>query len=94
MPSIVTDILGLVGFLLRVLGFLVVGFALGRLVLEMLKPANWQLQALLVLGLFGLLIGLTVFSSAGSAGAFALGLGGSYLMTMMPPKSEEAEKKS
>ena len=94
MPSIVTDILGLLGFLLRVLGFLVVGFAFGRLVLELLKPAGWQLQALLVLGLFGLLIGLTVFSSAGSAGAFALGLGGAYLMTMAPAKSEEDAKKS
>ena len=80
MPLIVNDIAELLGYLLRAIGFLVAGLALGRLVLENFKAGNWQLQIALLLGLFGLLIALTVFSSPGSAGAFALGVGGAYFM--------------
>jgi len=86
MPSIVNDILSLLGFLLRALGFLVVGVAIGRLVFENYKNSEWQVKIALVLGFFGLLIGLTNFASAGSAGAFALGAGGAYFMSMMPTR--------
>ena len=88
MPSIIIDIFGFFGFLLRALGFLVIGLAVGRFVLDNFKMSVWQVQIALVLGLFGLLIGLTDFASAGSAGAFALGVGGAYFMNMMPQKSE------
>ncbi len=79
MPVVLTDVIDLFGFLLRAVGFLVVGLALGRFLLEAYKKANWQLQMALVLGFFGLLIALTDFASAGSAGAFALGAGISML---------------
>jgi hypothetical protein len=88
MPPILTDLSSFVGFLIRFLGFLVAGLALGRFVLDQFKSVPWQVQIALVLGLFGLLIGLTTFASAGSAGGFALGLGGAYFMTMMPRKTE------
>ena len=46
------------------------------------------MQIALALGFFGLLIGLTDFASAGSAGAFALGAGISML-TLNKPKEED-----
>ena len=84
MPPIVNDIFAFLGFLLRALGFLVVGVAVGRLVFDNFKNSEWQLKVALALGFFGLLIGLTDFASPGSAGAFALGAGGAYFMSMMP----------
>ncbi len=89
MPPILLDLSSFIGILIRFLGFLVAGLALGRFVLDEFKTAPWQVQIALMLGLFGLLIGLTAFSSAGSAGGFALGLGGSYFMTMMPRRTDE-----
>jgi len=93
MPTIVSDITSYFGFLLRVLGFLVVGIAAGRLVFENFKNSEWQLKIALALGFFGLLIGLTDFASPGSAGAFALGAGVAYFLpesmgkpTDNPPK--------
>lgn len=91
MPVVLTDVIDLFGFLLRAIGFLVVGLALGRFLLEAYKKANWQLQMALVLGFFGLLIALTDFASAGSAGAFALGAGISML-TANAKKDEASEE--
>ena len=93
MPPIVSDLFGLVGLLLRAVGFLVFGFGSGSFVLDTFKQSNWQLQIALVLGFFGLLIGLTDFSSPGSAGAFALGAGVAYFMANMPKKTEGDEEK-
>ena len=91
MPPLVDEIFGFLGFMLRALGFLVVGFAIGRLVLDNFKKSVWQVQIALSLGFFGLLIGLTDFASPGSAGAFALGAGAAYFMNMMPQKTEPAD---
>ena len=93
MPIIISDIFSLLGFLLRAVGFLVVGLALGRFFLDSYKKAIWQLQIALVLGFFGLLIAITDFASAGSAGAFALGAGISMLMANAPKKDAEPEEK-
>ncbi len=88
MPLILTDIFQGLGALLRIIGFLVAGFALGHLVFEQSKAGPWQLQVAFVLGLFGLLIGITAFSAAGSAGAFALGVGIAYFMVRNPTQKE------
>jgi hypothetical protein len=95
MPPIVLDIFSFLGFLLRAFGFLLFGFGGGRFMLDAYQKANWQLQIALALGFFGLLIGLTDFSSPGSAGAFALGAGIAFLMSGMAKKdaSEEDVKK-
>ena len=69
------DIINILGHLLSAIGFGVVGLGLGRFLLDSYPKANWQLQAALALGFFGLLIALTTFASAGSVGAFALGAG-------------------
>ncbi len=87
---ILKDIFSILGYIIRLVGFLLVGFGLGRFFQDAYSKANWQLQMALALGLFGLLIALTVFSSAGSAGAFALGAGVSFLMV----KKENADTNS
>ena len=69
------DIINILGHLLSAIGFGVVGLGLGRFLMESYPKANWQMQMAFVLGFFGLLIGLTVFASVGTAGAFALGAG-------------------
>jgi hypothetical protein len=86
-----TDIFSLLGLLIRALGFLVAGFAFGRFVQDAYPKAVWQLQAALALGLFALLAALTHYSSPGSAGAFALGAGGAFLMTYMPNRDDRPE---
>lgn len=92
MPPIVNDIFSFLGFLLRALGFFVFGLGAGRFVLDNYKKGEWPLQAALVLGFFGLLIALTDFASPGSAGAFALGAGAAYFMSMMPQRSGESSE--
>lgn len=94
MPPIVSDLFGLLGLLLRALGFLLFGFGSGRFILSVYKESNWQLQMALVLGFFGLLIALTDFASPGSAGAFALGAGVAYFMANMPKKAEKKDEET
>ena len=92
MPLILTDILSLLGFLLRAIGFGIAGYGLGRFVLDSYSKADWQLQMALALGFFGLLIALTVFASAGSAGAFALGAGLVFFTARQKEKETSEEK--
>ncbi|HVN16564.1 MAG TPA: hypothetical protein VMT73_12540 [Anaerolineales bacterium] len=92
MPSIITDILGLLGFLVSALGFLVVGFGLARFILDAYHKGSWQVQIALALGFFGLLIGIADFSTPGSVGAFALGAGVAFVMASMPNKTEDDSK--
>ena len=89
MPPLINDIFYVLGFLLRALGFLVVGYGLARFALDAYNKAVWQVQIALALGFFGLLIALTDFSSAGSAGAFALGAGIAMLMSARAANAEE-----
>jgi hypothetical protein len=93
MPSIVTQIFSMLGFLLRALGFLLVGYGIGRFLLDTFPKVTWQVQVALVLGFFGLLIGLTDFSTPGSSGALALGAGAAFLMASMPKGMEDSEEK-
>jgi hypothetical protein len=91
MPPIINEIFGFLGFLLSALGLLVFGFAGGRFALDAFKTSVWQAQVALVLALFGTLVGLANYASAGSAGAFALGAGIAFLMSMMPKKKDDSE---
>jgi len=83
------DILSIIGYVLRALGFLILGFAIGRFTLDSYKQAVWQVQIALALGFFGLLVGLTNFSSPGSMGMFAIGAGLAMIMVIMSKKEEE-----
>ena len=89
MPPLIDDIFYLLGNLIRVLGFLVVGYGLARFTTDAFEKAAWQVQIALALGFFGLLIALTKFASAGSAGAFALGAGIALLVLNRPDKTEQ-----
>ena len=73
------EILGILGSLVRVLGFLLVGYGIARFTLDSYQKAVWQVQIALVVGFFGVLIALTDFASPGATGAFALGAGFSRL---------------
>ncbi|HQU38052.1 MAG TPA: hypothetical protein PLR65_15830 [Anaerolineales bacterium] len=92
MPPIVSELLGLVGYLLRVLGFLLFGFAIGRFVLDQFKKAGWQVQIALALGFFGLAAAFTNYATPGASGAFALGGAVAFMMANMPKKNEGEEE--
>ena len=87
------EILSILGFITRFLGFLVIGFGIGRFFLDSYKTGEWQIKISLALGFFALLAALTHFASPGSAGAFALG-GGIALLTASMPKKAEGEEES
>ena len=87
----IQEIFSMLGHIVRLAGFLVFGFAVGRFVYENYKTAEWQVKIALALGFFGLAIALTEFASAGSAGGFALGAGGAMLMAARPPKEDKPE---
>ncbi|HCR71267.1 MAG TPA: hypothetical protein DIW23_07485 [Anaerolineae bacterium] len=82
------QVLSVVGFVIRALGFIVLGFALGRFTMDAYKNAAWQVQIALAVGFFALLVGLTNYSSPGSMGTFALGAGAAILMSFMPKKED------
>lgn len=86
------EILGILGHIIRLLGFLVFGYAVGRFVWDNFKTAEWQVKVALALGFFGLAAALTNYASAGSAGGFALGAGIAFLMAGMPKKEEKQEE--
>ena len=86
------EILGILGGLIRVLGFLLIGYGLARFLLDSYQKATWQVQIALVLGFFGVLIGLTDFASPGASSAFALGAGFSFFRAYLPVTSEEDKR--
>jgi hypothetical protein len=83
------EILSILGYLIRALGFIVLGFGVGRFTMDAYQKAVWQL------GFFGLLVGLTNYASAGSMGMFALSAGIAIILsgrTKMENTEEEAIK--
>ena len=95
MPSIVYDIIILLGQLFRFVGMAILGLGIGWLALDLLKKIQvWQGQVAVFLGLAGLIIAMTVFTGAGALGAFAIGVGGAILMWGMPKKEKKEEEKS
>jgi hypothetical protein len=87
------DVLSILGYLIRALGFIVLGFGVGRFTMDAYKKAVWQVQIALALGFFGLLVGLTNYASAGSMGMFALSSGVAMILSNMPKKEETEEAK-
>jgi hypothetical protein len=86
------QVLGILGNLVRAIGFLAFGFGIARFTLDAYNKANWQLQIALALGFFALLVGLTNYASPGSSGMYALGAGIALIMSMMPKKAEGEEQ--
>ncbi len=93
MPSVVYDIINILGSLLRLLGMAAFGVAFGWLALDLLRKAtNWYMQAVIFLGLAGLTIAMVVFLAWGALGAFGIGLAVAIFIWGMPKtaKVEEA----
>lgn len=87
------DVLSILGHIVRALGFIVLGFGVGRFTMDAYKKAVWQVQIALALGFFGLLVGLTNYASAGSMGMFALSAGTAIILSGMPKKEDVEEVK-
>jgi hypothetical protein len=87
------QVLSVVGFVIRAIGFIVLGFAVGRFTMDAYKNAAWQVQIALAVGFFALLVGLTNYASPGSMGTFALGAGAAILMSFMPKKENKEDSK-
>ncbi len=96
----VNVILELIGYIFRPLGFLVFGVAAGWLAsLPFTTEAKWwQLEIAALLGLLGSAVTLSIYSGAGTVGAYALGAGASVLFFGLragrPPAETKADKKS
>ena len=93
MPPVVSDVLNVLGALIRLLGMLALGFGVARFALDMYRKGiqTWQLQAAIFLGFVGLVIALADFTSAASLGGFGLGAGAALLMGLNSKKEEKAE---
>jgi hypothetical protein len=93
MPTIVFDIINIVATLLRLLGVAALGVGIGYLIVDLFhKAQEWLMQAVLFLGLAGLVIAMAVFLSPGALGAFGLGFGAAIFLWGMPKKKKEEEE--
>ena len=93
MPPIVFDIISLIASLLRLLGVAALGVGIGYLAIDLFhKAQEWVMQAILFLGLAGLVIAMAVFLAPGALGAFGLGLGAAIFLWGMPKKKKEEEE--
>lgn len=90
--DVLTSVLTILGYILSAIGLLVAGIALGQFTLAAYEKAGWQVQIALIVGLFGLLVGLADFVSPGSVGAFALGTGIAYFMASAGKKKDQEDK--
>lgn len=91
--DILNNLIAILGHLLSAIGFGLVGLGLARFFLDSYPKANWQMQMALALGFFGLLIALTDFASAGTAGAFALGAGIAFFTAKKKEEEPDPEEK-
>lgn len=87
------EVLSVIGFVVRAIGFLVLGLGVVRFTMDAYYKAVWQVQVALAAGFFLLLIGLTHYSSPASMGMFAIGAGAALMMKFMG-KKEEAEEEA
>lgn len=87
------QVLSTIGFVIRAIGFLVLGFGTARFILDAYYKAVWQVQTALALGFVFLLIGLTAYSSPASMGTFALGAGAALVLQFAGKKEEEEHGK-
>ena len=93
MSETVASILSALGYFLSAVGFGAFGYAIARFWVEAYPKSNWQLQIAMMLGLFGMFVGVADFASPGSAGAFALGASAPFLLPLLMAKKPAAPKK-
>lgn len=82
----------MIASLLRLLGVAALGVGIGYLAVDLFhKAQEWLMQAILFLGLAGLVIAMVVFLAPGALGAFGLGFGAAIFLWGMPKKQKEEE---
>jgi hypothetical protein len=93
MPSVISDVLNIIGALIRLIGMLALGYGVARLALDMYRKGiqTWQLQAAIFLGFVVLVAAMADFTSAASLGGFGLGAGVALLMGLNSKKEEKTE---
>ena len=95
--KIISDIITLIGALIRLLGMAGIGLGIGWLVLELLRKGQqaWQLQIAVFLGLAGLigaLVNFLYWNAAGALGMFGIGICAALLIWGMPKKKKEEKE--
>ena len=92
------EVLSIFGHFIRALGFIALGFGVGRFTMDAYKKAVWQVQIALIFGFFGLLVGLTNYASAGSMGisrtSFLPSHGGFYRSLPRHPRRKDRAAQS
>jgi hypothetical protein len=93
MPQILYEIINMIASFIRMLGMAALGVGIGYLVVDLLRKAEgWPMQAVVFLGLVGLVIAMAVFLSWGSMGGFGIGMGVAIFLWGMPKKQKEEPK--
>ncbi len=83
----------ILGILVRFIGLIVFGLAVGWFSLDAYRKGSWQLQIAAILGFFGLTAIFVRFATAGALGAFALGSGAAVLFWgLQKQKGEKGEE--
>jgi hypothetical protein len=82
MPTLASDIVGIIASLLRIAGFFILGLGLTWFTLYIIRQENkpWYLQGLVYLVFFGFLALILWRVNPGASGALALGAGGGLLI--------------
>jgi hypothetical protein len=87
--GVINSILIILSQFLRIIGMGALGVAFAWLFLDLMrKAANWYMEAILFLGLVGLIIAMTAFLGWGALGAFALGFAIAIFVWGMPKKAK------
>lgn len=86
------EVLATLGFVIRAIGFLLLGLGVTRFMLDAYYKVVWQVQIALAAGFFLLLIGLTHYASPASMGTFAIGAGAALIMQFMKKREEPKEE--
>jgi hypothetical protein len=92
MPTIVFDVLEILGAFFRFLGLLVLGLGTGWLTLHGFRKEIWQLQIAVFLGFIGAAIAMATFQTAGALAGYALGAGTAILVWGIPRPKKEDDK--
>jgi len=92
MPTIVFDVLEILGAFFRFLGLVVFGLGTGWLTLHGFRKEVWQLQIAVFLGFIGVAIAMATFQTAGALAGYALGAGIAILVWGIPRPKKEDDK--
>ena len=91
-PQILYDIINMFASFIRLVGMAALGVGIGYLAVDLLhKAQDWPTQAIVFLGLVGLVIAMVVFLAWGALGGFGIGLGAAIFIWGTPKKKKEKE---